>query len=81
VRSGDFRIFVAVEFEEVLRRAIGRDAALFGSREEIERRYRNRYIPGQQLYFAAARPADSADVIVYNDNPSRPALEVARTNR
>lgn len=75
--SWDLRIFVAVGFEEVLRRALDRDVALFGSRDEVERRYRRKYIPGQRLYYAAARPTETADVVVYNDDPARPLLERA----
>jgi uridine kinase len=74
--SWDLRIFVSIGFEEVLRRALERDAALLGSRAEVERRYRVRYIPAQQLYYAAASPAETADVVVHNDEPARPALEV-----
>ena len=39
------------------------------------RRWRERYIPAQQLYFATARPTDHADVIVHNDDPQRPTWE------
>jgi uridine kinase len=73
--SWDVRIFVAVGFEEVLRRALERDATLLGSRAEVERRYRSRYIPGQQLYYAAARPAETAHLVVHNDDPERPTLD------
>ncbi len=45
---------------------------LFGSREEVERRYRDRYIPDQKLCFAAARPAQFADLVVHNVDPPRP---------
>jgi len=71
----DLRIFVSAEFEETLDRARTRDQGLFGSTTEIERRYRNRYIPAQQLYFATARPTDHADIIVHNDEPQQPAWE------
>ncbi|HZC79485.1 MAG TPA: hypothetical protein VE258_17145 [Ktedonobacterales bacterium] len=30
--------------------------------------------PGQQLYFAAARPQQHADAIVRNEDPANPAL-------
>jgi uridine kinase len=73
--SWDLRVFVSVRFEEVLRRALERDAAHLGSRTEVERRYGGRYIPGQQLYYAAAHPAETADLVVHNDDPARPALE------
>ena len=71
----DLRVFVSVGFDEVLRRALDRDAALFGSRDEVARRYRRRYIPGQRLYYAAAGPAEAADVVVYNNDPASPRLE------
>ncbi len=69
----DLRIYVSVTPEETLRRALERDAVLFGSREEVERRYRSRYLPAQQLYHADARPLDNADIVVDNDDPARPA--------
>ncbi|WP_042423797.1 cytidylate kinase family protein [Streptacidiphilus anmyonensis] len=75
----DLRIFVSVPFEQTVDRARSRGAALAGSTadsSEIERSWRDRYIPSQQLYFATARPTDHADVIVYNDQLQRPAWEV-----
>jgi len=68
-------VFVSVSFEETVRRALDRDAALLGSREEVGRRYRDRYLPGQRLYFADVRPRELADVVVRNDDPSAPVLE------
>lgn len=73
----DFTIFVAVDLEECVRRGVARDAELFGSRTQAEHRYRARYLPGQRLYFAAARPAERADVVVVNDDPARPRLLMA----
>ena len=76
LRDGfDLSIFVAVSFEEVLRRALERDVPLLGPRDEVERRYRTRYIPGQRLYVADARPDATADVVVRNDDPAAPVLE------
>jgi uridine kinase len=73
--SWDIRIFVVVGFEQTLRRALERDEVLFGSREEVERRYRRRYIPAQWLYFEAVRPQTLADIVVRNDDPEAPVLE------
>jgi uridine kinase len=73
--SWDLRIFVSAGFDEILRRAMDRDAALFDSRTEVERRYRSRYIPGQKLYYAAARPTERADLVVHNDDPASPLLD------
>ncbi len=71
----DLRIFVSAAFQETLDRGRTRDRALFGSATEVERRYRRRYIPAQQLYFDTARPTDHADIIVHNDEPQQPAWE------
>ncbi|GAA2107303.1 cytidylate kinase family protein [Streptomyces synnematoformans] len=75
----DLRVFVSVPFAQTVDRARDRSAALAGSAAgaaEIERSWRHRYIPAQQLYFATARPAGRADIIVYNDRLHRPAWEV-----
>jgi len=72
----DLCIFVSAAFERTVDRARIRDQALYGSTGEVEQRWRNRYIPAQQLYFATARPTDHADIIVHNDEPQRPAWEV-----
>jgi uridine kinase len=74
----DLSIFVSAAFEQALDRARIRDLARLGSAAEVERRFRTRYIPAQQLYFATARPADHADIIVHNDEPRHPAWEVRR---
>ena len=76
LREGfDLCVFLAVSFDEVLRRALEREVPLLGSRDDVERRYRTRYIPGQRLYFAQARPEERADVVVRNDDPAAPVLE------
>ncbi|WP_218579406.1 hypothetical protein [Phytohabitans houttuyneae] len=43
--------------------------------EHGTRRWRERYIPAQQFYFAAVRPTDHVDIIVHNDEPQKPAWE------
>jgi uridine kinase len=75
----DLSIFMAVAFDRTLDRAQARGTALAGLTAEttaIERSWRNRYIPSQQLYFTQARPADHADIIVNNDEIQRPAWDV-----
>lgn len=74
VAHWDYRIFVEVPFAVALERALRRDLALFGSAEAVRARYQQRYIPGQQLYFAAARPQQRADAIVRNEDPANPDL-------
>jgi uridine kinase len=70
----DFSIFVSATFGETLRRAQLRDSPRLGSPEEVERRYRERYIPGQEIYFAEATPIEYADAIIINDDPTNPVL-------
>lgn len=72
----ELRILVSVTPEATLARARGRDLGLFGSAAEVERRYRNRYLPAQRLYDTAARPIEHADIIVYNDDPQHPSWAV-----
>ena len=71
----DLRIFVSAAFEETLARARIRDWAPLGSADRVEQRFRNRYLPSQQHYFDTVRPTDLADIVVYNDEPERPAWE------
>jgi uridine kinase len=75
----DFTVFVSASFDETLRRAASRDLGLFGTPDEVQRRYRVRYIPGQQFYFAQARPTEAADAIVVNEDPAAPVLHVRQS--
>ena len=70
----DFTIFVDAAFEITLARAERRDAAMFGGVEEVRGLYRRRYIPGQKLYLAEARPKERAEVIVDNNDPLHPSV-------
>lgn len=70
----DYRIYVDVPFEVMLRRAIRRDLDLFGSVEAVAARYQQRYLPGQQLYLSQARPREHADVTLLNADPDDPRL-------
>jgi uridine kinase len=74
VHLWEYRIFVDVNFSVTLRRAVSRDLQLFGSAASVRERYTRRYIPGQRLYLADARPRERADVVVKNHDPARPLL-------
>src|SRR5690349_4544357 len=74
----DLRIFVSATFENALDRSRIRDQTPLMSANEVEQRYRRRYIPSQQFYFETIRPTEHANIIVYNDEPRQPAWE-ART--
>jgi len=70
----ELRIFVSTAFAETVDRAMLREQEVL-SGAEVDRRWRDRYIPAQQLYFATVRPTDHADIVVYNDDPQRPVWE------
>lgn len=67
-------VHLRVGADEVLRRALERDTALFGTAAEVERRYGGRYLPAQELYRAEADPEARADVLVDNTDPRRPRV-------
>jgi uridine kinase len=70
----DFSIFVRADFDVTLRRAVARDLPFFGSVEQIERRYRRRYIPGQMIYLQESEPESSADLVIDYNDPFCPLL-------
>lgn len=72
--SWDFTVFVDASFEITLARAQERDAAYLGSPEEVRKRYEQRYIPGQRLYFAKCHPRERAQVVIDNSDPSNPVI-------
>ena len=76
IDAWDLRVFVSVTFAEALARARIRDRTSSKSSAEVERRYRSRYIPSQQLYFDTVHPAELADIVVHNDQPQSPAWEI-----
>ncbi|GAB1823336.1 nucleoside/nucleotide kinase family protein [Herbidospora sp. RD11066] len=67
----ELRVFVSTALEQTVDRAVIRESRV-SSRADVERRWRERYLPAQRLYFATARPMDHADVIVHNDDPREP---------
>jgi uridine kinase len=68
----DASVYVEASEDESVRRALVRDADLFGS--EVELRYRQRYLPGQRLYRGEADPLAVATVVVDNEDPETPVL-------
>jgi uridine kinase len=63
----DFSIFVRAGFEITLARAEKRDLEYLGGVEEVRRKYRERYIPGERMYLAEVDPEQHATVIFDND--------------
>ncbi|WP_328414608.1 uridylate kinase [Micromonospora sp. NBC_00389] len=67
----DLRIFVSTALDKTVDRAVIRERRVL-TRADVERRWRWRYIPSQQFYFATVRPTDHANIIVHNDEPQQP---------
>lgn len=87
--SWECSVFVDANESEILRRALTRDSARFGSDEHVRARYMTRYLPAQRIYLEESRPLDVADVVIENSDPDhplvtrvsergRPVLEAAR---
>jgi len=74
IRYWDVKIFVEINFQTSLNRALERDLYLFGSKEEIEKRYNERYIPGQKIYFEAEHPQEKADIVIDNNDFMKPVI-------
>ena len=70
----DYTIFVQVEVETILARAVQRDRDLFGDAQAVIERYQARYLPAQQRYLAEHRPNGKADVVVGNDDVENPVI-------
>lgn len=67
-------VFLHVSDDVSVARARVRDADELGSREAVETRYRNRYLPGQALYRQEARPLEHAHVVIDNTVPEAPEV-------
>ena len=67
----DFKIFLDVDFDITLQRAIERDSFM-GSEAEIVSKYNERYIPGQKLYLKEAKPKQKADIVIDNNDLLNP---------
>ena len=63
----ELTIYIEADFSTTMARGIARDAKFFGSTEDAAQRYRQRYVPGQQLYHQEANPLDRADIIIDNN--------------
>jgi uridine kinase len=70
----DLKIFVDIDFQTSIDRALKRDLYLFGQKAEILKRYQERYIPGQEIYLDAVKPKLKADIIVNNNDFTKPEI-------
>ena len=68
----DYRIFLEVDFNVGLQRALQRDGSHFTSNQAILERYEGRYFPGQCIYLQTVRPQQYAHVLIDNNDPGDP---------
>jgi uridine kinase len=71
----DFSVFVRTEFAISRQRAEQRDRELFGSVDEVRRRYDQRYLPGQRLYLTSQQPERHASLVLENNDAANPRIE------
>ncbi|MHB8380100.1 MAG: nucleoside/nucleotide kinase family protein [Acidimicrobiales bacterium] len=69
----DFRIWLEVEREVAVNRGIGRDIDAEGI-DEATRVRRDRYGPAEEIYIDAVRPTSKSDLIIDNNDFSRPKI-------
>jgi uridine kinase len=74
ITAWDMTIFIQVPFATVMQRAIVRDQPIFGSEEEVVRRYQQRYLPAQQMYLDVIQPQKIADLILLNEPIDQPLI-------
>ena len=72
----DLKVFVEIDFQTSLSRALNRDLYLFGDKKEILRKYQERYIPGQKIYLEVEKPKSKADIVIDNNDFSKPFMTI-----
>jgi uridine kinase len=78
VTDWDYSVFVAVDFDVSLSRALARDLPQDARPDEIQalrHLYQQRYMPGQRIYLQEARPWENANVVLDNNHWEFPRLE------
>lgn len=68
----DLVVFLTVDEEVLVARGSRRDQGQHG--DDAERRFREKYLPAQQAVFAAHPPEELADIIIDNNDWSRPRV-------
>jgi uridine kinase len=70
----DFSIWLHISFETMVQRALDRDIAWMPSREAIEKRYGERWVPLHNFYEAQTRAPEIADALIDNTDPANPRI-------
>ncbi|MEV4349918.1 uridylate kinase [Actinoplanes sp. NPDC049596] len=70
----DLVVYLHIEVADVMRRGPIRDLAWMASAAAAEARYRDYYVPGEQLYLAEIGPAERADIVIDNRDFDAPRI-------
>jgi uridine kinase len=70
----DYKIFVDTDFEIARKRGANRETKAFGSYEEAEKMFINRYHAACQMYIDEHNPKECANVIFQNSNFDDPVV-------
>ena len=72
----DYRVFMDISFDQVLKRAKERDVPKYGP--EIIEKYMKKYIPAQKMYMEKFSPKQRANLVINNDDYNRPSIQNGR---
>ncbi|MEK4933498.1 AAA family ATPase [Bacillus sp. FSL M7-1345] len=70
----DYKIFVDTDFEIARKRGAKRETEAFGSYEEAEKIFLNRYHEACKMYIDEHNPKECADVVFQNNNFDEPVV-------
>jgi uridine kinase len=70
----EYRIFVAIDFVEGLRRALLRDSISAEEHAEMRQSYQQRYYVAQRSYLQTVHPQEQADIVFGNQDVLHPTL-------
>ena len=79
INHWDYSIFVDVDFDISVPRAVARDVAQSKGQLDVEstrKKYNQRYVPGQMIYLQDAHPKSLANIIVENNDFKHPKIIV-----
>lgn len=71
----DYKIFLDIDFDEVLKRANIRDVPKYGAK--FLDKYRERYIPAQNIYLQKYQPKKFCDLVIDNNDYNKPFISVS----
>ena len=70
----DISIFLDINFKTVLKRAVIRDIEYFKTIENLNEKYKKRYIPGEKIYLRLCKPKERATIVINNNDYNKPKI-------